>query len=84
MFMFPPSFWYPCLYAGRRKATSTFLMNNLEGWNSHIETAKAAELERLYQKSGRTNGLYTGLHKKHNRWYRRLFRFLKAKKTSTF
>ena len=53
-------------------------MNNLEGWNSHIETAKAAELECLYQKSGRTNGLYTGLYKKHNRWYRRLYRQYQA------
>ena len=53
-------------------------MNNLEGWNSHLENAKAEKLERLYRMSGRNNGLYTGLYKKHNRWYRKLLRFLKA------
>lgn len=50
-------------------------MNNLEGWDSRLEAAKAAELERLYQLSGRSNGLYTGLYKNHNRWYRKLTRF---------
>ena len=53
-------------------------MNNLEDWDSHLENAKAEELERLYQMSGRTNGLYTGLHKEYNRWYQKLFRFFKA------
>ena len=34
----------------------------LAGWNSAAETEKMIRMERLYKESGRTNGIYTGLH----------------------
>lgn len=37
------------------------------------DQARADRIEYLYQKSGRTNGLYTGLHQ-YYRWYRRAWR----------
>ena len=37
------------------------------------DLARARRIEYLYQKSGRTNGLYTGLHE-YYRWYKRAWR----------
>lgn len=35
----------------------------LAEWDSTAEAEKMHRMERLYTESGRTNGLYTGLHK---------------------
>mgnify|MGYP006250713001 CR=1 FL=1 len=37
------------------------------------DRARVKRIEFLYQKSGRTNGLYTGLAQ-HYRWYKRAWR----------
>ena len=34
----------------------------LKDWDAQAEAAKTAFLELLYQESGRTNGLFTGLY----------------------
>lgn len=39
--------------------------------------ARVERIEFLYLKSGRTSGLYTGLHQ-HYRWYKRAWRRVRA------
>ena len=34
----------------------------LKGWDVKEQFARTKRIERLYKESGRTNGLYTGLH----------------------